>query len=157
MLASLLHGVEDLRRDEVEEPAPGPNEVKLRVSHNGLCGTDLAYFFERGPRTDGPQPLGHEFSGVITEVGPGVPATRVGECVCVCALLSCGHCVECRAGLTNLCLEIGVGGIGCGADRGGLAEYVVVPTELALTLPAGLSLADGALVEPMAEIGRAHV
>ena len=149
MFASRLHGPNDIRLDEVDEPTVGVGDVKLRVAHNGICGTDLS-FYRHGSFVDGPMPLGHEFSGTIVEVGERVDAARVGEQVCVAGMLYCGECPECLAGLTNLCTRT-PGAIGCGAkDSGGLAEFVVAPAPIVIPLTPRLSLADGALVEPMA-------
>ncbi len=147
MRASRLHGQRDLRHDHIEEPTPGPGEVKLRVAHNGICGTDLHFYFELGQVTPEPVVLGHEFSGVVAEVGDDVSRVQVGDRVCVRPNGSCGHCPSCRAGLTHLCRNMVA--IGLMAPGGGLAEYSVVPSELVFALPDEISLPDGALVEPM--------
>ncbi|WP_344341540.1 alcohol dehydrogenase catalytic domain-containing protein, partial [Streptomyces rhizosphaericus] len=84
MRAARFYGKEDLRIEDVPEPAPGPGEVKLRNAYTGICGTDLHVFFT--PEASGfdfskpneltgaalPQVFGHEFAGQIVEVGEGV-------------------------------------------------------------------------------------
>lgn len=149
MLASRLHGPEDVRLDEVPEPVPGEGEVRLRVAHNGICGSDLHMYF-RGLYARGePITLGHEFSGVIDRVGPGVTGIEAGTPVAVRPFFACGACDRCRRGLGHLCAPLRV--LGCGApEGGGLAEYCVARAGMVFPLPAGVTLEQGALVEPMA-------
>ncbi|MDT3439258.1 MULTISPECIES: 2,3-butanediol dehydrogenase [unclassified Pseudofrankia] len=157
MIAARLHGPEDIRIEEVPEPEPAAGQVKVAVAHNGLCGTDLAEIF-CGPRacTNTPHPLtggvlpqipGHEFAGVVAAVGADVSDVAVGDRVCVEPLYSCGDCDRCRVGLRQLCRLVTTHGI-C-SPGGGLAQYTVVPRAMVHHLPASMSLADGALVEPM--------
>ncbi len=157
MLAARLHGNQDLRLEEIEEPEPGPGQVKLRVAHNGLCGTDVHEYFTGplavskvpNPLTGAvlPQILGHEFAGVVTEVGSGVQGIAPGERVCVEPIYTGGKCAGGRSGLPNLCKQITSHGIA--APGGGLSQYTVVPRSFVHLLPDTLSLAQGALVEPM--------
>ena len=157
MLAARLHDREDLRIEEIEEPEPQRGEIKLKVAHNGLCGTDLHEYFA-GPtacthtpnRLTGavlPQIQGHEFSGTVVALGEGVTDVAVGDQACVEPIISCGECDRCRAGLRNLCRL--VSSIGIASAGGGLSEYVTMPSSYLHVLPDTLSLAQGALVEPM--------
>ncbi|WP_018639341.1 2,3-butanediol dehydrogenase [Parafrankia elaeagni] len=157
MLAARLHGHQDIRIDEIPEPEPAAGQVKVAVAHNGLCGTDLSEFFA-GPRacTTVPHPLtgaalpqvmGHEFAGVVAAVGPEVDGVAVGDRVCVEPLYSCGECDRCQADLPQLCRLVITHGIA--SSGGGLAQYTVVPRAMVHRLPASMSLAEGALVEPM--------
>ncbi|MCK9930628.1 zinc-binding dehydrogenase, partial [Frankia sp. Mgl5] len=102
------------------------------------------------PLTGGvlPQIVGHEFSGVVTAIGPDVPNVAVGDRVCVEPLYSCGGCDRCRAGLPQLCRQVMTHGL-C-SHGGGLAQFTVVPHTMVHHIPASMSLADAALVEPMA-------
>jgi (R,R)-butanediol dehydrogenase/meso-butanediol dehydrogenase/diacetyl reductase len=157
MIAALLHGREDLRVEAVADPEPGTGEVKIAIAHNGLCGTDLHEYFdgpmactnEPHPLTGGrlPQIMGHEFAGTVAAIGEGVDNVAVGNRVAVEPLYSCGHCQACRAGLTQLCEVVITHGI-C-SNGGGLAEYTVVPSWMVHRLPETMTLAQGALVEPM--------
>ncbi|MFH8737031.1 alcohol dehydrogenase catalytic domain-containing protein [Streptomyces sp. NPDC017964] len=168
MLAARLYGTKDLRIEETPEPEPGPGEVKIRVAHAGICGTDLHEYFETPRATHEPNPLtgatlpqtlGHEFAGTVVERGAGVDRVAPGDRVCVRPIRTCGVCPRCTAGLSHLCTALAA--IGVTAPGGGLAQYVVVPADAAVPLPDGLSLEQGALVEPMAvglnAVERAHV
>lgn len=159
MLAARLYGTEDLRIEEMPEPEPGPGEVKIRVAHAGICGTDVHEYFgtprathEPNPLTGAtlPQTLGHEFAGTVVECGTGVDLDRVaaGDRVCVRPIRTCGVCPRCTSGLSHLCTALAA--IGVTSPGGGLAEYVVVPAAAAHRLPDGVPLMQGALVEPMA-------
>ncbi|MEV6700914.1 alcohol dehydrogenase catalytic domain-containing protein [Streptomyces sp. NPDC051453] len=168
MLAARLYGTKDLRIEEMPEPEPGPGEVKIRVAHAGICGTDLHEYFETPRATHEPNPLtgatlpqtlGHEFAGTVVACGDGVDRVAPGDRVCVRPIRTCGVCPRCTAGLSHLCTALAA--IGVTAPGGGLAQYVVVPADAAVSLPDGLSLEQGALVEPMAvglnAVERAHV
>ena len=141
---------------DVEEPTPSPGTVKVQVGFNGICGTDLHEYYagpifvptEPHPLTQQQMPLvmGHEFAGVITDIGEGVTGWAEGDRVAVEPIYRCGHCPSCRAGNYNICAQIGFHGL---MSDGGMAEYTVVPTNMLHKLPDNVSLQLGALVEPM--------
>jgi (R,R)-butanediol dehydrogenase/meso-butanediol dehydrogenase/diacetyl reductase len=156
--AAVYHGRQDLRLEDVPEPAAGPDDVKLRVLFAGICGSDLHEYYA-GPvftRVDEPHPLtgvtnpvvfGHELCGEVVEVGEGVDRVAVGDLVAVEPLETCGRCVYCRSGAYNLCPFRAVHGY---TRRGGaLSEFTVVKSAMAHRLPKGLTPEQGALVEPM--------
>ncbi|MGI5129920.1 alcohol dehydrogenase catalytic domain-containing protein [Pseudonocardia sp. CA-107938] len=153
MIAYQLHGEQDLRREEVPVPEVGEGEVQVRIAHNGICGSDL-HFYYASAQSGWPRPraIGHEFAGTVTAVGPGVTDTAVGDRVCVFPIDSCGECRQCRADYPVLCevVDRSVSTIGCGSPIGAMAEYAVVPNRLIIPLPDELTLAQGALVEPIA-------
>src|ERR1700752_2403622 len=93
-----------------------------------------------------PLTMGHEFSGVITDVGSGVTDYAAGDRVAIMPLYRCGHCGPCRAGNYNICAQIGFHGL---MSDGGMAEYTVVPISMLHKLPDNVSMQLGALVEPM--------
>ena len=156
MRAAVYHGPNNVEIADVEEPSPGPAQVKLKVGFNGICGTDLHEYYagpifvptEPHPLTHRQLPLviGHEFSGVITDVGDEVTEWAEGDRVAVEPIYKCGHCPPCRAGNYNVCQQIGFHGL---MSDGGMAEYTVVPTDMLHRLPDNVSLQFGALVEPM--------
>lgn len=156
MKAAVYHGPNKLEVADVPEPHPGEGTVKLQVGFNGICGTDLHEYYA-GPIfiPTAPHPLtgrelplvmGHEFSGVVTEVGSGVSGWQEGDRVAVEPIYRCGQCAACRAGTYNICAQISFHGL---MSDGGMAEYTVVPTQMLHRLPDNVSLELGALVEPM--------
>ncbi len=149
MLASRLYGTEDIRLDDVPDVVAGDGEVRLKVAHNGICGSDLHMYFQGQLARSEPFTIGHEFAGVVDQVGPGVTGIATGTPVAVRPFFRCGECDRCTRGLPHLHTPMRV--LGCGADEGGgLAEYCVAEAQHVFALPAGVSLEQGALVEPMA-------
>jgi threonine 3-dehydrogenase len=113
--------------EEVPEPHPGINDVKVRVLLTGICGTDLhIYEWDEWARATIPVPLviGHEFVGEIVEVGSNVNDFHPGELVSGEGHVVCGRCRNCLAGRRHLCANTK----GVGVNRpGAFAEYVVLP------------------------------
>jgi 2-desacetyl-2-hydroxyethyl bacteriochlorophyllide A dehydrogenase len=132
--------------DDVPVPHPGEGEVQVQVKAAGICGTDVHILAGEFPPTPYPIIPGHEFAGVVTEVGDGVTNLTIGDRVAIDPSLFCGSCRYCRAGRGNLCEYWGA--IGDTVD-GAFAEYVVAPARNAYALPDGLDFVAGALVEPM--------
>jgi (R,R)-butanediol dehydrogenase/meso-butanediol dehydrogenase/diacetyl reductase len=152
MRATRLHGMRDVRLDEIPDPGePGQFEVVAKPLWCGLCGSDLKGYLGNGIGEGGPlRVMGHEFSAVITAVGPGVRERRVGEHVCVMPLEHCGYCTDCLRGEFNLCINRSFLGLyGAGALGGGLADLVLLKDYQAIPLEE-LSDEQGALVEPAA-------
>jgi len=114
----------------VEVPAPGPDEVVLRVKYCGVCGSDVhfyetdrdGYMFYPG-LTKFPAIIGHEFSGVVEETGKNVKDLRPGTPVTCEEMIWCGHCVPCRNGYPNHCVNLEEIGF---TINGAMAEYIVV-------------------------------
>ena len=157
MRAAVFYGARDIRIEDVPEPQPGPGEVAIAVAHNGLCGSDLHEYL-MGPLfiPTTPHPLtgaqlpvimGHEFSGTVVEVGPGVTTVASGDRVAVEPLYHCGHCRPCNTGSYNTCRSAAFHGLM--ANGGGLSERTVVTEAMVHRLPDAVSLEQGALVEPM--------
>ncbi len=112
---------------EVPEPSPGPGEVKIQLSAASVCGTDLhIYRWDHwaASRIQPPRVIGHEFCGIICEVGPGVTERNVGDYVSSESHIVCGHCKPCLAGQAHVCLNTKI--LGVDVD-GGFAPFVVVP------------------------------
>ena len=164
MLAAVLYGPEDLRIEDLPAPEPGPGYVQVKVAHNGICGTDLHQYYSSPGPDRRPQILGHELSGTITKVGPGVEGLPAGTRVAVRATWGCDECPQCRVGVPHLCPErIGFSqnrlSAGPGPAQGGpalvtpfgagLSQYVAVPQKCVIPLADNVSLAQGALTEPM--------
>jgi (R,R)-butanediol dehydrogenase/meso-butanediol dehydrogenase/diacetyl reductase len=159
MKAAMYHGPEDIRIEDVPEPQAGPGQVKVQVEWCGICGTDLHEYLD-GPifcpppgsphaltGEEMPVPLGHEFAGVVADVGDGVTGFSLGDRVVVEPYLTCGTCARCREGRYNICDVLGF--IGLSGGGGGFSEYVVADARR--TFPIGdLGTDVGALVEPLA-------
>ncbi len=127
-------------------PEVGPGQVLLRVSHCGVCGTDLHLIVEGWGR---PGSIGgHEYSGTVVAVGPGVDLWQVGDRVVGGPEPSCGSCASCCAGRPSLCTAHGAPGVA--PFQGAFAEYKLVSAAQLLRIPPGLSERDAALAEPLA-------
>jgi 2-desacetyl-2-hydroxyethyl bacteriochlorophyllide A dehydrogenase len=148
MKAAFYAGNRTIQLGECRLVEPGPGEVQIRVSHCGVCGTDLHIFHgAMDKRVKMPAILGHEMSGVIAAVGSGVAGWGEGDHVTVMPLDPCGACPACRAGHSHICQKLNFIGI----DSPGAFQSVwTVPAKTLLRLPPQLSLAHGALVEPLA-------
>lgn len=155
MKAARFYGEKDIRVEEVEVSSVGENDVKVRVAWTGICGSDL-HEYNAGPifiPSDEPDPLtgqiapltmGHEFSGVIEELGKNVTDYKVGDKVAINPLvISEKH----ESGLVDM--YQGFTFIGLGAD-GGFADYCVLDQKFLVKLADNVPLEVGALVEPTA-------
>lgn len=131
--------------DKPEPPPPGRGEVKIRVERIGICGSDISAYYGRHPYIHCPIILGHEFSGVISEVGDGVDGLKPGVRCCIVPHLKCGKCPACVEGRYNRCGELKV--MGAQAD-GAFTEYINVPAEMTIPIPDEVSMEQAALVEP---------
>lgn len=130
---------------QVEMPHVAPGEVKVDVAYAGICGSDMHIIHGQNAFVRFPRVTGHEFSGVVREVGEGVENLKVGDRVCIDPVISCGTCYPCRINRPNVCTRLQV--IGVHRD-GGFSEQVCVPADNAHRLPDSMSLSHAALVEP---------
>lgn len=133
---------------ETPEAVPGPGEVSLAVAYCGICGTDMHIFHGKmDGRVKPPQTVGHEMSGRVAAVGPGVTAWKKGDRVTVRPLVSCGKCPACQAGFGHVCMNLNFVGID---SPGAFQESWVVPAAILHRLPEDLPIHLGALIEPLA-------
>lgn len=129
--------------ETVDDPEPATGEVIVRVARCGICGSDLhmtedaAYGCRKG------DVLGHEFSGEIVALGRDVAGVKTGDLVSVVPLRGCGACEACRRGEVAWCAHFSLQG-------GGYAEYARTKISQCVSLPADVSMADGAIIEPLA-------
>lgn len=148
MRAVRLHGVGDLRVEEVPPPAPpGAGEVRLRVLAAGICGSDLHNYRTGQWISLLPVTPGHEFAAEVVEVGPGVAGLEPGDRVVADSRAPCGRCFQCQGGRPNLCVLLGYIGEVC---DGGFAEQVVLPARGVLRVDAAVPPEVAALAEPLA-------
>lgn len=131
MRATVFHGKDQIRVEEVERPRAGAGEAVIRVTLTTICGTDLHIVRGEYPVREG-LIIGHEPVGVIEELGPGVTGYRIGDRVLVGAITPCGQCRACLSGHLSQCGH-GEGYEALGGWRfgntinGAQAEYLLVP------------------------------
>lgn len=127
--------------DEVPDPLVGPGQIVVAIHTSGICGTDVHTtqgLFPRAP----PMVLGHEYTGIVREVGRGVSRGLVGRLVACEPSYGCGECAECHAGRVVQCPRC--------VRVGGFAERVVLPAHCVHPLPRGLDPVTAAMTEPAA-------
>jgi (R,R)-butanediol dehydrogenase/meso-butanediol dehydrogenase/diacetyl reductase len=129
--------------ESLPDPTPGEGQVVVKVGRCGICGSDLHMTEDAAYGCRHGDVLGHEFAGEVVELGKGAEGLKTGELVSVIPLRSCGHCEHCSKGEVQWCDSFGLQG-------GGYAEYALTRPNQCVKLPAELSLADGAIVEPLA-------
>ncbi|MFP4323181.1 MAG: zinc-dependent alcohol dehydrogenase [Anaerolineales bacterium] len=143
----VARGVGHVELCEIDEPQPGPGEVKIAIRAAGICGTDL-HIYKDEFKTHPPVVLGHEIAGEVVAFGEGVTDIPLGTRVTSeTYFYTCGVCRYCRTGHTNLCLKRK--SIGSGVN-GGFTNYVIVPARNIHPLPAHVEFQAGALTEPLA-------
>jgi (R,R)-butanediol dehydrogenase / meso-butanediol dehydrogenase / diacetyl reductase len=148
MRAAFYEGHETIRIGPCKPVEPSQGTVQIKVSHCGICGTDLHLFHgEMDHRVRMPQVIGHEMSGTITVIGPEVDGFSIGDRVTVMPLDPCNHCPACRAGHSHICQNLKFLGIDA---PGALQSHWTVPAHTLHHLPPALALAHGAMVEPLA-------
>ncbi|MFC6838206.1 2,3-butanediol dehydrogenase [Halomarina ordinaria] len=158
MQAAVWYGRRDIRVEERAAGEVGPTDVRVEVDTCGICGSDL-HEYAAGPifipegephpvsGEAAPITMGHEFSGVVSEVGESVTDLAAGDPVAINPILCCGECRQCVEGNYHICDAIGF--IGLSGGGGGFAESVVVDAQHAVPLGEDVPLEHGALVEPL--------
>jgi L-idonate 5-dehydrogenase len=153
-MGAVLHGAEDLRYEPVAHEKIAPGKVRLKLGAAGICGSDQHYF--RHGRMgkfvlQSPVALGHEMSGDVIEVGPGVKGLSVGDRVVVDPALVCGQCEPCRQGRANLCKRVKF--MGSASHRphlhGGMREEFVVEDSRCVAVPSNVDHELLAFSEPL--------
>ena len=139
----------DIRVEEAPIPEPGPGEVVIKNKVTLTCGTDVKTY-KRGYRYEPPFGFGHEASGIVYAVGPGVENFHVGERVVAHNSAPCGHCYYCKRGDESMCEHL----IQNQFENGAYAEYQLIPAPIVAMnmfhLPDSMSYKQAALLEPMA-------
>jgi L-iditol 2-dehydrogenase len=144
MKAMVLHGPRKLGLAEVERPEVGHNEVLVRVTHSGVCGTDL-HIYDGSIPVRHPLIMGHEMIGEVVDIDGEHAMLRKGDRVIVDPALYCGMCLNCRAGQTSLCPN----GSLVGRDsNGGFADYYVAPRTHVYKLPDSIPNEVAPLIQP---------
>ena len=144
MKAGVVHAKNDIRYEDIEKPKAEPGKVVIKVKYTGICGSDV-------PRVNGdachyyPNVLGHEFSGVVDEIGEGVTTLKPGDRVAGMPLVPCMKCPDCQKGDYSLCKHYSFIG---SREFGSFAEYVSVPEKNAVKFDDNVSFEKGAFFEP---------
>jgi L-iditol 2-dehydrogenase len=150
MTASVLRSVGDITLEERPVPTCANDEVLVKVSSVGVCGSDVHYY-QHGRIGDyvvsAPLVLGHEVSGVIVAVGSSVEPGRVGERVAIEPQRPCRTCQFCRSGAYNLCPSMEF--YATPPFDGAFCEYVVIQDDFAYEVPDSISDHAAALMEPL--------
>ncbi len=135
---------EPLRIDSISIPEIGEEEVLVRIKACGICGSDIHIVYEGvTPTAYTPITLGHEPSGVIFALGSEVKGWGIGDRVTVNPFITCGKCINCLSGNSQICLSRQV--IGIHTD-GGLAEFLKIPAKNLLRLPNNIPFDQGGIV-----------
>ena len=146
-LVKTQKGKGHLELRDVPVPEPGEKQVRIKVAACGICGTDVHVRDDAFPYWP-PVVMGHEFTGVVDALGPGVSLVEAGERVVgEPHTQACGHCVLCRTGNPQICVT--KRSPGWGID-GAFTEYLVMPEFLLHKLPDSVDDVSGAIVEPTA-------
>jgi (R,R)-butanediol dehydrogenase / meso-butanediol dehydrogenase / diacetyl reductase len=144
MRAAVMQGLhKPLAIETIADPTPGAGEVVVKVGRCGICGSDLHMTEDPAYGKGAGDVLGHEFAGEVVALGKGTEGLALGDLVSVIPLQSCGECASCRAGELAWCDTFGLQG-------GGYAEYVLTKPNQCVKLPKSASMADGAIIEPLA-------
>ncbi len=150
MKAAVMHGIRDVRLEEIDKPVCGDDQILVKVQAVGVCGSDLHYYTEGAIGDFAVKPpfiLGHESAGAVCEVGKSVSGFKAGDRVSLEPGVPCGKCGFCKEGRYNLCPDVIF--FATPPVDGVFAEYVAYPPEWAFKLPDNMSFAEGALIEPL--------
>ena len=147
MRAAVCHKPYDLTIEDVDKPEPKhAGEVVVKVKVTGVCGSDVDGYIGNHPWIKPPIILGHECSGVVDAIGPGVTKFKQGDRVVVEPFFICGKCPNCMKGRYNMCRDVTVIGH---QVAGSFAEYILMTERFLHPMPEGLSFEVGALAEPV--------
>jgi len=147
MKAVVWRGTDRMVLEDWARPELDAGQVAIRPEAAGICGSEVEAYLGRQPNRRPPLVMGHEFAGVVVEVGPDVEPDWLGRRVAVNPIVSCRACPLCAAGQRNLCPRRSLIGVHV---PGGFADQVIAPEANLVALPEGVGPRLGALVEPLA-------
>jgi len=148
MKAIKLEAVGLFSRIDIPKPQISSQEVLIQVHSVGICASEVLAYKGEHPFRRPPVILGHEFSGIIVEIGEKIKNFYVGDRVTAEPQIACNECIYCRKGKYNLCKNK----ISLGTQKwiGPFAEFIAIPESNLIKLPEGISFDEGALIEPLA-------
>ena len=147
MLQQVMTAPGVIEFQEIPIPEPGPGQVLVQIIRIGICGSDIHVYHGKHPFTKYPITQGHEVSGRIERLGPGVVGFVPGQKVTIEPQVFCGKCYPCTHGKYNLCEELKVMGF---QTTGAASEYFAVDASKVTPLPSSMTFDQGAMVEPAA-------
>ncbi len=160
MTAIVCHGPEDYRVEQIPRPMPGAREMVIRISACGICASDCKcwsgakMFWGDKPWVKAPVVPGHEFFGVVDDLGEGAAAhfgVAPGDRVIAEQIVPCDRCRYCRTGKYWMCEVHNIFGFQREVADGGMSDYMLIPTTARVhTIPPEVSLEDAAIIEPLA-------
>lgn len=147
MKSARYYGIQDVRFEETRKPECGKNEALIKVAYAGICGSDL-HIYNKGMFIQNiPETMGHEFVGVIEQIGENVSEFAPGDAVIANPMVPCMKCPSCKAGSFNTCEELGFIGE---VRQGCFAQYIAMDQETLIKVREGADLKSIALSEPLA-------
>lgn len=147
MKAVRYYGIQDVRFEQVEKPSCSAGQALIKVAYAGICGSDL-HIYNKGMFIQNiPETMGHEFVGVIEEVGEGVTGFQPGDVVIANPMVPCGKCHSCQKQSYNTCEALGFIGEVC---QGCFAQWIAMDAETLIPVPKDADLRQIALSEPLA-------
>jgi L-iditol 2-dehydrogenase len=153
MKAMMLTGIRQMEMKNIPEPVlVKPNDVKIRMSVLGICGSDIHYYTQGqigSQKVVYPFTVGHEGAGIVVEVGPAVKRVKPGDKIAIEPAMPCWKCDQCLSGRHHTCRNLKF--LGCpGQAEGCLMEYIVMPEESCFPLEGKLTPDHGSISEPLA-------
>jgi L-iditol 2-dehydrogenase len=153
MKAMMLTGIRQMEMRDILEPSlVNSNDVKIRMSVLGICGSDIHYFTQGkigSQKVQFPFSVGHEGAGVVVEAGKDVKRVKPGDHIAIDPAMPCWECDQCLAGRHHTCRKLRF--LGCpGQAEGCLMEYIVMPEECCFPLSGNLTTDHGSISEPLA-------
>jgi len=152
MKAVRYYGPGDVRVEQVDVPVCGADEVLIKIEACAVCGSDLKTSKVGNPRMKEGAIMGHEFCGVVCEIGPDAAGgLAIGDRIVMATSVACGECLYCRRGWRNICQDVKPMGF---AYDGGMTEYTIIPAKAlsgghVVKVPEGLLPEHAALAEPI--------
>ena len=153
MKSMMLTRIRQMEMREVAEPVlVNKNDVKIKMSVVGVCGSDIHYYTQGrigSQIVKYPFPVGHEGAGIVVEIGSEVRGVKPGDNIAIEPAMPCGECDQCLAGRHHTCRKLRF--LGCpGQAEGCLSEYIIMPEESCFPLQKGLNPDHGVISEPLA-------
>jgi L-iditol 2-dehydrogenase len=153
MKAMMLTGIRQIEFRNIPEPQlVKPNDVKIKMTVLGICGSDIHYYTQGqigSQKVEYPFTVGHEGAGIVSEVGTAVTRVKPGDIIAIDPAMPCWECDQCLSGRPHTCRRLKF--LGCpGQAEGCLMEYIVMPEESCFPLKGSLNADHGSISEPLA-------